>query len=112
MERTDCPAEEVPEPHDHGKNLNETSPAGLIPKSLISQMYDVSMTAQASSSVPSTVKCSSEVKPFARACSTTCPRNCFATSASNSRSRFLVNTVGSPTSSSRFNPTNQRNSML
>jgi hypothetical protein len=27
---------------------------------------------QASSSVPSTVKCSSEVKPFARACATTC----------------------------------------
>jgi len=43
-EGTDYPAEEVPEPHDHGKNLNETSPAELIPMSLISQMYDVLMT--------------------------------------------------------------------
>ena len=56
------------------------------------------------------MKCSSEVKPFTRACSTTCARNCFATSASNSRSRFLVNTVASHTSSSKFNPTNQRGS--
>jgi hypothetical protein len=32
---TEYPAEEVPEPHDHGKNLNETSPVELIPKSLI-----------------------------------------------------------------------------
>ena len=43
-EGTDNPAEEVPEPHDHGKNLNETSPAELIPKSLILQMYGVLMT--------------------------------------------------------------------
>src|SRR5512142_2681211 len=68
--------------------------------------------AHASSNVPSTVKCSSEVKPFSRACSTTSPRNSLATSASSSRSRFLVNTVASQTSSSRFSPTNQRNKML
>ena len=43
-ERTNNPTNEVPEPHDHGKNLNETSPAELISKSLILQMYDVLMT--------------------------------------------------------------------
>src|SRR5580704_525107 len=37
------------------------------------------------------------------------PQELLATSASSSRSRFLVNTVGFHTSSSRFNPTNQRN---
>jgi hypothetical protein len=34
------------------------------------------------------------------------------TSASSKRSRFLLNTVASHTSSSKFNPTNPRNSML
>ena len=38
------PTEKMPEPRDHGKNLNETSPAELIPKSLILQMYGVLMT--------------------------------------------------------------------
>jgi hypothetical protein len=37
-ERTDHPAKEVPEPHDHGKNLNETSPTELIPKSDIADV--------------------------------------------------------------------------
>src|SRR5437870_5556478 len=56
--------------------------------------------------------CSLEVRPWARACSTTCARNCLATSASSNRSRFLVKLVASQTSSSKFNPTNQRNNML
>jgi hypothetical protein len=34
-ERTNNPAEKVPEPHDHGKNLSEMSPTETIPKSLI-----------------------------------------------------------------------------
>src|SRR6184192_3420462 len=45
--------------------------------------------AHASSSVPSTVKCSSEVHPFSRACATTRARNSLASSASSNRSRFL-----------------------
>src|SRR5437667_6046448 len=63
-------------------------------------------TRPGSSNVPSTVKCSLEVRPWARACSTTCARNCLATSASSNRSRFLVKLVASQTSSSKFNPTN------
>jgi hypothetical protein len=51
--------------------------------------------AHASSSVPSTLKCSSDVHPFYRACPTTRARNSLATSASSNRSRFLVNTVAS-----------------
>src|SRR5262249_27643708 len=46
------------------------------------------------------------------ACSTTKPKNCLATSAFSSRSRFFVNTVTSHTGSSIFSPTNQRNSRL
>ena len=37
-ESTNNPTDEVPEAHDHGKNLNETSPVELIPKSLILAM--------------------------------------------------------------------------
>ena len=47
-----------------------------------------------------------------QACSTTCAKNSLAISPSNSRSRFLLNTVASHTSSSNFSPTNQRNSRL
>ena len=43
-ERTDYPAEKVPEPQDHGKNLIETSSHKLVAKSLILRMYDVLMT--------------------------------------------------------------------
>src|SRR6202167_6068648 len=68
--------------------------------------------AQASNSVPSTVKCSSDMRSNDWACSTTNWKNCFATSASSRRFRFLVNTVTSHTGSSIFNPTNHRNSML
>jgi len=62
--------------------------------------------------VPSTVKCSSDIRSSDWACSTTNWKNCFATSASSRRFRFLVNTVTSHTGSSMFNPTNHRNSML
>src|SRR5215472_3094799 len=68
--------------------------------------------AHASSNVPSTVKCSSDMRLKALACSTTKPKNCLATSAFSSRSRFFVNTVTSHTGSSIFSPTNQRNSRL
>ena len=37
------PAEEVPEPHTHGKNLTGTSPIELGAKSLILRVYDVLM---------------------------------------------------------------------
>jgi hypothetical protein len=43
-ERTDYPAEEVPEPQDHGKNLIETSSNKLVAKSLILRMCSVLMT--------------------------------------------------------------------
>jgi len=43
-ESTNNPTNEVPEPHNHGKNLNETLPTEPIPKSLILQMYHVLMT--------------------------------------------------------------------
>jgi len=37
------PAEEVPEPHDHGKNLIRRRQSGRSHKSLILRMYDVLM---------------------------------------------------------------------
>jgi hypothetical protein len=37
------PAEEVPEPHDHGKNLIRQSPSELAANSLILQVFDVLM---------------------------------------------------------------------
>ena len=43
LEGANRPAENVPEPSDHGENLNETSPTELIPKSLILRMYGVLM---------------------------------------------------------------------
>jgi len=43
-ESTNNPTNEMPEPHDHGKNLNETPPPELISKSLILRMYGVLMT--------------------------------------------------------------------
>ena len=64
-ERRDHPAEEVPEPHDHGKNLNETSPAELIPKSLILQMYDVLMTHTGSARPPLPKESASRVENWA-----------------------------------------------
>ena len=66
--------------------------------------------AHASIKVPSTVKCSVESRSRLRACSTTSANKVLATSAANSRSRFLVNIVRSQTGSSMFIPTNQRNS--
>jgi hypothetical protein len=38
------PAEEVPEPRDHGKNLIRLSPNELMANSLILRVYDVLMT--------------------------------------------------------------------
>jgi hypothetical protein len=63
-------------------------------------------------SVPSTVKCSCDIRPCARACSTTFWKKRKCTSPSRSLSRFLLNTVTFQTASSVFNPTNQRNSRL
>jgi hypothetical protein len=37
------PAEELPEPYDHAKNLTGTSPVELDAKSLILRVYDVLM---------------------------------------------------------------------
>src|SRR5580700_11990770 len=68
--------------------------------------------AQASISVPSTVKCSSDNSRFLRACRNTTRKNSSAISPSNKRSRFLVNTVGCHTSSFIDIPTNQRYSRL
>ena len=42
-ERTNNPAEQVPDPYDHGKNLSEMTPTETIPKSLILQVHDVLM---------------------------------------------------------------------
>ena len=68
--------------------------------------------AQASNCVPSTVKCSSESRPAARAWAWTASKKAAAPSPASSRSRFLVNVVGCQTGSSIFKPTNQRNSRL
>src|SRR3972149_5171688 len=68
--------------------------------------------AQASISVPSTVKCSSDNSPCSRANFPSSVKKARATSASSRRSRFFENTVKSQTGSSMFNPTNQRNSRL
>ena len=46
-ERTNNPAEQVPEPHNHGKNLNETPSTEMIPKSLTFQVHDVLITRRA-----------------------------------------------------------------
>ena len=51
--------------------------------------------AHASNCVPSTVKCSSESSPAARAWAWTASKNAAATSPDSSRSRFLVNVVRS-----------------
>ena len=53
--------------------------------------------AQASNCVPSTVKCSSESRPAARAWAWTASKKAAATSPASSRSRFLVNVVGCQT---------------
>ena len=44
LEGANRPAENVPEPRDHGENINETSPTELIPKPMILRMYGVLMT--------------------------------------------------------------------
>ena len=68
--------------------------------------------AHASNCVPSTVKCSSESSPAARAWVWTASKNAAAISPASRRSRFLVNVVGCHTGSSILKPTNQRNSRL
>jgi hypothetical protein len=40
-ERTDQPAEEMPERHDHGKNFSGKDRIKFCAKSLISQVYDL-----------------------------------------------------------------------
>jgi hypothetical protein len=40
-ERTDQPAQEMPERHDHGKNFSGKDRIKLCAKSLISQVYDL-----------------------------------------------------------------------
>ena len=64
----------MPEPHDHGKNLNETSPAELIPKSLMLQVYDILMThsmAIRASDLAESIRCKVTDHYNANACS--CP---------------------------------------
>src|ERR1700722_17677566 len=68
--------------------------------------------AQASISVPSTAKCSSDSNRFRRAWRNTTRKNSSAILPSSNRSRFSVNTVGCHTSSSIDSPTNQRYSRL
>src|SRR5438093_588842 len=68
--------------------------------------------AQASISVPSTVKCSSLSRSCSRAIRSTSSKNALATSPFSNRSRFLEYTVASQTGSSMFKPTNHRNSKL
>src|SRR5580700_636552 len=63
--------------------------------------------AHASSSVPSTVKCSSESRLRCRACWSTAWKKASAMSPSGKRSRFLMNTVTSQTESSMFKPTHR-----
>jgi hypothetical protein len=62
--------------------------------------------------VPSTEKCSSDTSALTRGRFSTASMNAAAISPSSSRSRFLVNTVGTQTGSSTDSPTNQRNSRL
>src|SRR5271157_722014 len=68
--------------------------------------------AQASISVPSTVKCSSLCRSCARASFRTAWKKASATSPCSRRSRFLPYPVASQSGSSRFKPTNQRNKRL
>ena len=68
--------------------------------------------AHASSSVPSTVKCSSDSRPASRAWPDTASKNAPAMSPVSSRSRFLLKVVGDQIGSSMLRPTNQRNSTL
>src|SRR5258706_4886329 len=68
--------------------------------------------AQASIKLPSTVKCSVDSRWSFSACASTRAKNSLAMSPSSSRSRFLLNTVGTHTASSIPSPTNQRNSRL
>jgi hypothetical protein len=68
--------------------------------------------AQASISVPSTEKCSSESSVLTRGSDNSAERNSRATSASSSRSRLCVNTVACHTAPSSGRPTNQRNNRL
>ena len=44
LEDANHPAEKMPEPRDHGRNLIETSSHRLVAKSLILRMYGVLMT--------------------------------------------------------------------
>src|ERR1019366_9329245 len=67
---------------------------------------------QAWISVPSTVKCSSLNKSCWRASTSTASSSRWLTAPAINRSRFLVNTVTSHTSSSISKPTNQRYSRL
>jgi hypothetical protein len=63
--------------------------------------------AQASSIVPSTVKCSSDIKPADSGRARTASKNAAATSPSSNRSRFFVNIVGDQIGSSSLRPMNQ-----
>jgi hypothetical protein len=70
------------------------------------------MLAQASISVPSTEKWSSDNSALTEPWLSTAAMNFLAMSPSIRRSRFLVNTVAPHTSASSDSPTNQRNSRL
>ncbi len=64
--------------------------------------------AQAWISVPSTEKCSSDIRAWTRGWLMIAARNCRATSPSSSRSRFLLNVLASPHRRIHRQPTNQR----
>ena len=68
--------------------------------------------AQASMSVPSTEKCSSDNSGATALSDRIAARNLRAMSVVKSRSRFFVKTVGTQTGSSTPSPTNHRNSRL
>ena len=67
---------------------------------------------QASTSVPSTVKCSSESNCMARACATTRVKNSRATSCSSSRARLREKLEWSKLGSAASISRNQRNNRL
>lgn len=68
--------------------------------------------AQAWTSVPSTKKCSEDIRAATRGCATTAAKKACAASPASSRPRFLEKVQASHAGASIDSPTNQRNSGL
>src|SRR5436190_23075459 len=85
-----------------GRSPLRPGPGGSSEPSLARKLL---IEAQASTSVPSTEKCSSDRKPLTWGWRSTAARNLPATSASSSRSRFFENVEWSQTASSTPSPT-------